>query len=347
MKIGMVELERSAKKLLEVGDKSKPTLVFNEGGIPEAMHQDFARWYLQNFGNGYKADIADIEGQAMTPYLQTFLARWTDQSLQDPKRVDKPYYATGPLGRLPFGLMSFGYAFFNNVVKRAIRIAAGKGDLSGMERAKFMASSGGMAALYIMGQTMAGVARTELYGDEEDKKKKRLALGKLMTGQWDGDVADLVQEGISRSGFFGPLDPTMQFAYTLARGEKSVRYEATIPKLAFGPQIGSLVDDAIRIAGVSDSKKNVPGTDTAEFNMSRGLYNVGVGFLTVGVLGMTPLGPLGQLALGNPWSLPQVTTPKVRDSVIESVTGYEKPQKPGEKKKGKPPGIPGTGMGRL
>lgn len=347
MKIGMIELERQSKKLLEGGDKSKPTLVFSEGGIPEAMHQDFARWYLQNFGNGYKADIADIEGQAMTPYLQTFLARWTDQTLQDPKRVDKPYYATGPLGRLPFGLMSFGYAFFNNVVKRAIRIAAGKGDLSGTERAKFIAASGGMAALYIMGQTMAGVARTELYGEDEDKKKKRLALGKLLSGQWDGDVADLVQEGISRSGFFGPLDPTMQFAYTLARGEKSVRYEATIPKLAFGPQIGSLVDDAIRIAGVTDSKKNVPGTDTAEFNMSRGLYNVGVGFMTAGVLGLTPLGPLGALALGNPLALPSLTTPKVRDNIIESVTGYDKPQKPGEKKKGKPQGIPGTGMPRM
>ena len=344
MKIGMLELERSAKKLLEGGDKSKPTLVFSEGGIPEAMHQEFARWYLQNFGDGYRADIESLEGQAMTPYLQTFLARWTDQSLQDPKRVDKPYYATGPLGRFPFGLMSFGYAFFNNVVKRAIRIAAGKGDLSGHERAKFIAATGSVASLYIMTQMMAGVARTEVFGSEEDKEKKRLALGKLMTGKWDGDVADLVQEGISRSGFFGPLDPTMQLAYTMYRGEKSARYEATIPKLAFGPQLGSLVDDAIRISSVFDPYKNSPNTDTAEFNTSRGLYNVGVGALSVMALGL-PYGPLGKMVVGNPfYGVPQATTSPNRDRAIEAVTGYNKPQKPGEKKKGTPQGVPGAGV---
>lgn len=344
MKIGFLELERSSKKLLAGGDTSKPRMVFNEGGIPDAMQEDFARWFLENYGDGRRTDLGDIEEHPMTPYLQTFLARWTDQTLQDPKRVDKPYYATGTLSRFPYGLLSFGYAFFNNVVKRAIRIAAGKGDLSGAERAKFIAATGGMASLYIMTQIMAGVARSENFGDDEERKKKRLALGKLMSGEFDGEVADLVMEGVSRSGFFGPLDPAVQFAYTLARGEKSARYEATIPKLAFGPQIGSLVDDAIRIANVTD-KKNVEGTTTSEFNMSRGLYNVGVGFLTVGALGLTPLGPLGALALGNPfYGAPQVTTPKVRDSMIEQFTPYEKPETPEQKRKGRPPGVPGTGV---
>lgn len=342
MKIGMLELERSATRLLSGKDASKAQFVFSEGGIDPDMQQEFARWYLENYGDGRKTAVADIEDHPFTPYLQTFLARWVDQTIQDPKRVDKPYYATGNLGRAPFGLLSFGYSFFNNVVKRAIRASAGKAGLSGQERAKYIATTAGLASLYIFAQVMAGVSRTELYGAEDEKKKKRDALAKMMSGQFDASVADLINEGVSRSGFFGPLDPLAQHTYQRFRGERAVRYDATLPKLVLGPQLGSIVDDFSKVYSIY-SPLDAASTKTAEFNAARGAFNLTMGYLSTAALGVIPFGPAGKFAFGNPvFGVPQFTAPSTRDSLLETATGWPKPQK-GRKSKSGLEGLTGTG----
>jgi hypothetical protein len=251
---------------------------------------------------------------------------------QDANRVDKPFLATHGVGRAPYGLLSFGYSYLENVTKRMLRQMAGKGGLTKAQRAKYAGNAASAVAAYIFVSVLTSLLYSVMNDKDEDREKKLNAFVNMMTGQWDEDVMDLMQNGISRTGLFGPLDPAVQFVYGQVRGTRNARYEVTIPKLIFGPQIGGWVDDLARVGNVL-SPMNSPKNTTAEFNAGRGLYNMVMGMVTVGVLGLIKWQPGLGLLLNNPWfGTPQITNAQTRDSVLEAISGAERPKVKDKKK---------------
>lgn len=217
-----------------------------------------------------------VEGDAFTRDWTTAVDRFIKGSIQSPTVMSRPEAASSAFGRLAYGIMSFNYEFYRNIIKgsairvgrqyerrRDISLAVGDGKVAANAKAAVAITpqvAGGLlasAATLVAGQLLVSTIRMFLFDQEKWKELED-----------EDKLADhLVSTAIGRT-FATPLDPIVQ-AYT------GWKYNGSMLSNLAGPAPSNIVQqiDTIAKASVRNSEK----TNTAEYNRAKALYRLGIG----------------------------------------------------------------------
>jgi hypothetical protein len=283
MRVGMQFLiEQSAQyrntKISETLREEARQTLQDFGVRPDQMDAftDFAQNLDKTEGGLYEINqIMDVDGSLtdMGRVLATATNRFVDQTIQDPKIIDRPKWAERPIGRIVFGIQAFIAAFQRNVLEMSVKRFARDYKTKGAYKAIAPKALGGdgslfgkmllpLTALYI-GHTVSSAAREFIFNrdkwDQEAEDEDR-----------DIPIKYLLTLGISRSGFLGRADP-------LFNGFFSLKYQADLSNVLAGAS-GSYYLKAIqRIAGLG--VENSPNTVSREYQALRGFYDIAVPML--------------------------------------------------------------------
>lgn len=255
-------------------------------GVPQEHMQAFVDWLAQKKEPPTLADLNTNAGQL---YSQV-IARFVDQTIQNPRRADKPIYAASPVGRVVYALTAYLYTFFRNVhmatVNRSMRnyeIFKGEGATT-KEAIRDTAVSTVLPhfvvgfGLMFVGQALLTAAREMLFNAEqwEDKKKN----GEL--GGW------LFRTAMSRTGILGPAD-------VINSSLTGLKYERDLTSLGTGAGPAVLLSDIQNMyKGWAMSDGNSPNTNTSERQAAKSLYNLAIAPAWNALLsGVNVGGPLG------------------------------------------------------
>lgn len=275
---------------------------------------------LDKTENGlYEIDqIMDVDGSLtdMGRVLATAVNRFVDQTIQDPKIIDRPKWAETPIGRIVFGIQSFIAAFQRNVlemsVKRAARDFKTQGAIGGSTRLarKMMLP---LFSLYV-GHTLVSAAREFVFNrdkweEEKEEEDRYIPLKYLM------------QLGISRSGLLGRADPVFN-------GFFSLKYQADLSNVAVGATGAYYLKAIQRIVGIG--VENSPDTVSREYQAVRGLYDILVPALAGGLA--TIPGVSNLLGYGLGVADMAVTSPSVKHWVTRNIIYqmYNETYRPGQ-----------------
>lgn len=237
---GFYWLRSMAKTMTDPGTSSTNREVaraeFLDLGVP-AQHVDaLADWINQHPEHPTLDDLQSKAGQMYAAAL----VRYVDQTIQNPRRADKPAAVASPLGRMIYALTSFAYTFFQNVhiaalnrTKRNYRIAREQGE-SKMTAAAHAAASpfatlGVGFLLMSVAQLLVTAAREAVFNQEQWESKDDEERKK-----W------LMQLAFSRVSALGPAD-------ILLNALTGLKYERDLSSLAVGPGNGYLFSNAQNI----------------------------------------------------------------------------------------------------
>jgi uncharacterized membrane protein YgcG len=274
MRIGLQFLiEQSAQfrnQEISAAAREEARQTLQDFGIrPEQMDAftEFAQ-NLDKTENGlYEIDqIMDVDGSLteMGRILALATNRFVDQTIQDPKIVDRPKWAERPMGRIIFGIQSFIAAFQRNVlemsIKRAARDFKTQGKITGTKRlwTKMLLP---LTSLY-MGHTLSSMAREFVFN--RDKWEEEKEDGQIVPWKY------LAQLGISRSGFLGRADPWVNGIY-------SIKYQADLSNTLVGSSAAYVLKGVQRMFGLFQG--NSEKTVSREYQFARGLYDLTVPFI--------------------------------------------------------------------
>jgi len=295
--------------------KEEARQTLRDFGINERIIKQFTE-FAQNLDKTdsglYEIDqIMDVDGSLtdMGRVLATAVNRFVDQTIQDPKIIDRPKWAETPIGRVVFGIQSFIAAFQRNVlemsVKRAARDYKTQGVIGGSERlARKMLLP--LFSLYV-GHTLVSAAREFVFNqnkweEEKEEEDRNIPIKYLMT------------LGISRSGLLGRLDPVFN-------GFFSLKYQADLSNVAVGASGAYYLKAVQRIWGLG--VENSPNTVSREYQAVRGLYDIFVPALAGGLA--TIPGVSNTLGYGLGALDMAVTSPSVKHwvtrNIIKQATG--------------------------
>ncbi|UUJ74515.1 peptidoglycan transglycosylase [Microcystis phage Mae-Yong1326-1] len=280
-----------------------------ELGVPDSQLDSFAEWMAQS---DRLPDLADLD----TPQGRMFAVaavRFVDQTIQNPTKVDRPEMAAHPIGRMVYGIMSFSYGFFRNIIlanaNRVARDARIRQEVGGQSAARAWAASAGEMGMHaavfggslFMAQLLTSALREAIFnGDRWDEKEAKGELGSWLAGL-----------AFARMGVTGPFDPIVQ-AFT------GLRYERDLTALAAGPHLGYFLGAAQAI-GAGIVGRNSENTNTAEWNMTKGAWQLlGVPAVAYGLTAL-PGGPFTGLPIG--LALQKLTSNETADDVADAVVG--------------------------
>lgn len=258
---------------------------FLELGIGKDDLADFMDWLTQTKDLPSLDELDTSAGKLFA----NAVARFTDQTIQNPRRADKPVNAGNPLGAVVYSLTGFLYSFFSNVHAAIVtRTQRDYGILreQGFSKAEAAGAAGvnalwtftsGFALLYA-GQLIVSMAREAIFNGEQWEKKR--ADGELE--EWISGLA------LSRTGIFGPGDIVMN-AMT------GLRYERDLSNLAVGAGPSFVMSQMQNIfRGLGWTGRNSPNTDTAEREALKSLYRLTLAPLSAGLLSaLDTAGPVG------------------------------------------------------
>ena len=234
------------------------------------------------------------------------VGRFVDQTIQDPKIVDRPKWAETPVGRSVFGIQSFIAAFQRNVLemsaKRAVRDFKQAGAAAGTARlGRKMVLP--LASLYIA-HTLASAAREAVFNPEkwEEEREKGTLIQYLMT------------LGISRSGMTGRFDP-------IVNGFVSLKYRADLSNVVVGATASMYLHSIQRTAGLA-SDANSKNTPTAEYQAARGAYDIVVPAL----MGLATVNPYAGAVAGGALGISNmvITSPRFKKAVLKNLLKLER-----------------------
>ena len=327
-RVWLDHLSKELTRLLDDPTDAHANGLLADLGVPEDRREAFARWFTEDFQPPDAEPMAldVLEGDIWRPTLQTALVRAVDMSIQDPKRVDKPYLATsrGSLVQLMFGLMSFGYAFSRNVTGAIYRELGKNGyGYNKTERLTASAKLAGVMGTYLMLHSLGTLVSGWVGSDAERWRRIKKGFVDFYSGNWTADDSEagfFFRLTLSRSGLLGPFEPGVNIGYRVA-GLEGARYEFSTWKYALGPNMGTLFDNVDKILAVF-SQRNSPNTSTAEFNALRagmGIFSQLVMPRIVGGVESSLVG--GVMGFGAGWLGARPT----QEKIITGVTGMEKP----------------------
>jgi len=284
-----------------------------ELGIKDAEQADFAKWLTQ-MDTPPTLDDLNSKGGAI---FERAMARFVDQTIQNPRRGDKPMLASTPMGRMVFSLTSFLYAFFQNVhlatIERAKRnYRAGRETGQGRVQAAYGATGralwslgAGFSAAFV-GQMVATMAREALFSTEQWEEK----FEEDELYQW------LVSRAFSRTGVGGPFD-------VLLNAVTGLKYERDLTSLMTGAGPSYMLGQFQNILrGMGVTGRNSPNTNTAEREMWKSVYRLTVSPAAVATLSaLDAAGPFG--ATGRYFALTGLTSNSAADAFATALVGEE------------------------
>lgn len=274
MRVGIQFISEQAKQFRETTDagmKEESRLALQDLGVRPEQMETFAE-YASNLTKTRKGfyeidQIMNADGSLtdMGSVLSVATNRFVDQSIQDPKIVDRPKWAEAPIGRIVFGIQSFIAAFQRNVlemaIKRGVRGIETRGAARGglrLARQSFLP----LFSLYV-GHTLVSAAREFIFNrdkwEEEKEEEGRVAPFKY-----------LATLGLSRSGFTGRADPFINSLYSL-------KYQSDFSNVLVGATGSYYLKALQRIFGLGID--NSPNTVSKEYQAARGTYDIAVPFI--------------------------------------------------------------------
>jgi hypothetical protein len=214
-----------------------------------------------------------------------------------PSRVQRPTYASHPVGSLFYGLMSFLYAFKSRILNRWGRLA--KGAMQERDPMMLAPVAVGLPAL-LMASKVVLESRMALFGTNRDEEEDPLT--------------EMVRL-LDYSGLLAAASPLVNAIF-------SVRYQRSVLESLSGSVVGSLSEGARKAAGLFVN--NSPDTNTAERAAAGALYDLVVepamDALAVSYLRAPVAAPIvvasGTKKGGN--------LPSDREAFIEALAGPEK-----------------------
>lgn len=261
---------------------------FRDLGVPDDKHTELAKWVTQQNGLPTPQQLdtpgGRLWGQAVS--------RLTDKIIVDPLKVDKPLMSQNPIGRLAYGLQSFNYAFFHNIIEHALdlhtarvkesyadakeagagTVGALKGTIAPLARAAVHLSASA-AAIYA-GAYLSSALREALLNHEQFQEHEKA-----------GDLHDWLSDlAFQRTGFNGPIDP-------LAQAIAGLKYQRDLSGIMAGAQAGYFLQAAgDMLAPLSGAGS--PDTNTSRYNAVTGAWDM-FGVPAAGAaLAALPGGPL-------------------------------------------------------
>jgi hypothetical protein len=220
-------------------DWSKARL--RELGIDDPNQAAMHKYIEDHDGFVSVADMMD-GGEQARQYGQA-VARIVDQTIQNPKKYDKPEMALS--ARAIFALTSFNYSFYRNVQRAGLRRTGS--DIMHMR----LGRAGGTIAAYTAtaGAAMAvAYARDMLLNPTTWSQRSSQDQGMLMA---------------SRANLFGPLDP-------IVNAITGLKYDRSLSDMAVGAYPGLVTN---MLESVVKAYTDTAKTNTADRKMARALYS--------------------------------------------------------------------------
>nr|WP_321525790.1 LPD1 domain-containing protein [uncultured Cohaesibacter sp.] len=261
---------------------------FRDQGIPEHQMEDMIAWARSKDGLPSLADWETREGRVYADAISRFI----DQTIQNPRRVDKPMMAASPVGRSMYALTAFLYTFFRNVHLYNMNVAKMKYE-TGIKHGESRKQAGMRAAGHV-GRTLA-LGFAQLYAAQFAIAVAREAA--FSSEQWDKHKKDkdqiswLAKLTLTRTGVFGPFDPLYN-AYT------GLKYERDLTSMWAGPGLTTAFADIQNIINGSPwGPRNSASTNTAEHTAMKSVYRLAmVPALNIGLSALETSGPASWLA---------------------------------------------------
>lgn len=276
-----------------------------ELGIAEADISTLTKWLGEDVNVPVKKLLEDSEPANM---YRTAIARFVDESIQNPKAVDRPALANHPIGRMMYSIMSFQYAFTRNVLFRtAKRVGRGlnpRSELSAADRARYI---GILLPFTMLMAGQMGTSRLREYAYNPEGQKERTDVERVLLD-------------ISRSGITGALDP-------IVNAVASVKYERDLSNIVIGANAAFFMERMAKIAGLIPNEwggKNNPDTNNAEWSATRAAYQMLVTPLAHVALSLAPGGAMVKTASGALMAGPYpigISTPQTSRAVADTLVG--------------------------
>jgi hypothetical protein len=284
-------------------NQKRARLVMKDLGVADSRMAQFVDYVLSfnehndkgNFVGKMKLPTANEvfanesgEFSDMGMQLAVSIMRFTDQSIQDPRTVDRPLWAEQGLGRIVYGITSFIYSFQDKVLKPMFRRTAREYRMSKSE-GKGRASSGmdaGLAAAQIAAIPLASlftahalVSAAREYIFNQDRWDREWEEAEEDEVKFIRDY--LLPLAFTRSGLTGAFDPLFQ-AFT------GLKYQRDIANtfLGTGGYVAQNIQDMAKY-WVNNSENTVSN----EFKALRGIYNLTVNPLASVLLATSSLTP--------------------------------------------------------
>lgn len=279
--------------------------ILQDVGIYGENLDQFTKWMSESKEGQFKAPALDeLIGRGgeltdMGNLLAVAVGRLTDQTIQDPKSVDRPMYAEHPVGRMVFGIQSFMRAYTRNVLIASAKKVNREFQDNGMVSATSMLALQMIPnfALLYGGHLLVSTLREALLnGDRLERERED-----------DNLVPYLMELGFMRAGFYGAFDPWVNMY-------KSLRYEADSKTILVGASLSFYSRALDRMLGVTNRFRNSPNTVAAEYQAAVGFWDT---FVTTGVSALTSMpgpGPIAGTALGGFATF--ATSPTVKHATI-------------------------------
>ena len=275
MRVGIQFIVEQAKQYRETtnaGMKEESRLALQDLGVRPEQMETFAE-YASNLTKTRKGfyeidQIMNADGSLtdMGSVLSVATNRFVDQSIQDPKIVDRPKWAEAPIGRIVFGIQSFIAAFQRNVLEMAVKRGVRGIETRGAYRGGLRLAGQSLLPLFSLyvGHTLVSAAREFIFNRDKWEEEKENEENRIAPFKY------LATLGISRSGFTGRLDPFINSLYSL-------KYQSDFSNVLVGATGSYYLKALQRIFGLGID--NSPNTVSKEYQAVRGTYDIAVPFI--------------------------------------------------------------------
>lgn len=246
-------LRKYAKDWIANQNRAEAEARMRELGVDN--FEEFSTWLLQDNHYPTAEELYDRDGFATPRGEQYMLAvrRFVDQGIQNPDISLRPELASNPFGRMMYGIMAFSYAFYENLIKREIKVIRRKGLSDGAK----WAVTHTVPAFLLLGvqQIIVSTIRELIFHADkyEDMDDEEAAERLLLIG-------------INRSYGYGGIDPMIQYALGL-------KYQRGMAETAVGAVPGYFFDNADNLFKMF-TESNSENTSTAEYRFGEAIYNL-------------------------------------------------------------------------
>ncbi len=347
----MLEMAYEIRNPSSERNAARAKLVLKDLGVADSRMEQFID-YILGFGEeqatmlGKKKiktsalpqaeDVMDAQGDYTDMGLQLAVStmRFVDQTIQDPRTVDRPRWAESGVGRIIYGITSFIYSFQDKVLKAMVRRtkreygisrSLGKGKAASTKDAAMFATSAAAIPMLSLFTAHAIVSTAREYIFNQDRWDREWEEADEDAAKFVGKY--LIPLAFARAGLTGAFDPIVQ-AFT------GLKYQRDIANSMLG--IGSYVAQNVGDIAQAFTSQNSDNTVSSEFKAFRGAYNLIIQPMISIVLAGLPLSPAAAIpATGAAMGLTSTTFKnEVINQVLELLYGqrYEPGQR-GRKKK--------------
>lgn len=284
-----------------------------DAGLNEKDIDDFVAWSRAYDTKLPRFDeLIDVDGQLtdMGKIFAVLTGRLTDQAIQNPTAIDRPWAANTTFGRITYGLLSFSTAFFRNVIVKSAKKIEREYSKRGLAQATKVATVqvlAPMATLYA-GHFVVTMARELMLNPERWKEEEKKAKG--------FPIGYLSSLAFSRSGFTGLADPLYN-AWT------GVKYQRDLANILGGATGAYTLQAAEKIARYFVS--NSPNTNSAERAAVRGAYELTLQPLLAVGAGYLPGGPVVGYGLGASYAY--LSSPAFKSQLQDILAGKSNTKK--------------------